>query len=267
VVRTAVCVKQVPARSVGMMDPATGTIRREGLATVINFCDLPAIETALHVKQAVTAEVDVFTMGPMKATAAVREALSMGADRGYLLSDARFSGADVYATAYTLVQGMRMIGAYDLLVCGKQTTDGGTSQVGGTIAQMLGVPHIGRVTKLVEANGQGVTIVQELERELLTLHVSFPCVVSVEPGIFTPRLPSLKSKLAAGRQQVAVLSLEDLSDTDPTHYGVKGSPTKVEKVYPAELTPRRDLSAVDAEAAADLILSQVRRLTQPRGTR
>ena len=266
-VRIAVCVKQVPARSEGMMDPATGTIRREGLATVINFCDLPAIETALHVKQAVTAEVDVFTMGPMKAAAVVREALSMGADRGYLLSDHRLSGADVYATAYALIQGMRTVGVYDLLVCGKQTTDGGTSQVGGTIAQMLGVPHIGRVTRLVEADELGVTIVQELERELLTLHVGFPCVVSVEPSIFTPRLPSLTSKLAADKRQVTVLSLEDLGDADPSHYGVKGSPTKVEKVYPAALTPRHDLLDMDAEAAADLILSRVRRLTRLGGTR
>lgn len=249
------------------MDPATGTIRREGLAAVINSCDLPAIETALRVKQAVTAEVDVFTMGPMKAVAVVREALGMGADRGHLLSDPRFSGADVFATGYALVQGMRAVGAYDLIVCGKQTTDGGTSQVGGTIAQMLGVPHIGRVTKLVEADERGVTIVQELELELLTLRVGFPCVVSVEPGIFTPRLPSLTSKLAAGKRQVTVLSLEDLGDSDPTHYGVKGSPTKVEKVYPAALTPRRDLSAMDAEAAADLILSQARRLKRPGGAR
>jgi len=265
VVRIAVCVKQVPAQSEGMMDPTTGTIRREGLAAVINACDPPAIETALHVRQAVTAEVDVFTMGPTKAVAVVREALGMGADRGYLLSDPRFSGADVYATAYTLVQGMRLVGDYGLIVCGKQTTDGGTSQVGGTIAQMLGVPHLGQVTKLIEVDEQEVTIVQELERELLTLRVGFPCVVSVEPGIFTPRLPSLKSKLAADKRQVTVLSLKDLGDTDPTHYGVKGSPTKVEKVYPMALTPRRDLSAMDAEAAADLILSQVRRLTRPGG--
>lgn len=265
-VRIAVCVKQVPARSEGMMDPATGTIRREGLAAVINSCDLPAIETALRVKQAVAAEVDVFTMGPVKAAAVIREALGMGADRGYLLSDPRFSGADVFATGYALVQGMRTVGAYDLLLFGKQTTDGGTSQVGGTIAQMLGIPHVGRVTKLVEADGRGVTIVQDLERELLTLRVSFPCVVSVEPGIFTPRLPSLRSKLAADKRQVTILSLEDLGDKDPTHYGVKGSPTKVEKIYPAALTPRRDLLDMDAEAAAELILSQVRRLTRPGGS-
>lgn len=265
--RIAVCVKQVPARSEGMMDPATGTIRREGLAAVINSYDLPAIETALRVKQRVATEVDVFTMGPTKAVAVVREALGMGVDRGYLLSDPRFSGADVFATAYALVQGMRTVGAYDLLVCGKQTTDGGTSQVGGTIAQMLGVPHVGRVTKLVDADRRGVTIVQELERELLTLRVGFPCVVSVEPGIFTPRLPSLKSKLAAAKRQVTILSLQDLGDADPTHYGVKGSPTRVEKVYPAALTPRRDLSAMDAETAADLILGQVRRLTRPGGAR
>ena len=247
------------------MDPATGTIRREGLAAVTNSCDLSAIETALHMKQAVAARVDVFTMGPTKAVAVVREALSMGADRGYLLSDPRFSGADVFATGYTLVQGMSTAAVYDLIVCGKQTTDGGTSQVGGTIAQMLGMPHVSRVAELVEAGECGITIVQELEQEILTLRVGFPCVVSVEPGIFTPRLPSLRSKLAASKQKVTVLSLEDLSDADPTHYGVKGSPTKVEKVYPAALTPRRAPRVMDAEAAADLILGQVRRLTRPGG--
>jgi electron transfer flavoprotein beta subunit len=263
--RIAVCVKQVPARSEGMMDPVTGTIRREGLEAVVNPFDLPAIETALRLRRAVPAEVHVFTMGPAKAAAVVREALSIGADRGYLLSDPRFSGADVFATAYTLVQGMRTVGAYDLIVCGKQTTDGGTSQVGGTIAQMLGVPHVGRVAKLVEADDQGLTVVQELESELLTVRVGYPCVVSVEPAVFTPRLPGLRSKLAASKLQVTTLELGDLDDEDETHYGLKGSPTKVEKLFPVPPTPRRDLRVMTAEAAVDLILDQVWRLRRPGG--
>jgi electron transfer flavoprotein beta subunit len=263
VVQIAVCVKQVPARSEGMMDPATGTIRREGVGAVINAFDLYAIETALHVKQVVAAEVHVFSMGPTKAAAVVREALSMGVDRGCLLSDPRFSGADVFATAYALTQGMRAVGDFDLVVCGKRTTDGGTSQVGGTIAQMMGVPHVDRVAQLLEADERAITVVQELERELLTLRVGFPCVVSVEPGIFAPRLPSLASKLGAGRRQVTTLTLDDLGDTDQTHYGLGGSPTRVEKVYPAPLPPRRGLLPMDAEGAADVILDQVRLLTRP----
>lgn len=259
--RIAVCVKQVPARSEGMMDPQTGTIRREGLESVMNPFDAPAIETALRVKEAsaaeLAAEVHVFSMGSMKAAAVVREAFGVGADRGYLLSDSRFSGADVFATAYTLVQGIRQVGDYDLIICGRQTTDGGTSQVGGTIAQMLAIPHVAWASKLVDVDERGITVVQELERELLTLQASFPCVISVEPAIFTPRLPALRLKLAASKRPLTILTLDDFSDTDQTHYGLRGSPTKVEKIYPVPSTQRRDLLDLDAETAAELILDHV----------
>lgn len=265
------------------MDARTGTIRREGLEAVMNPCDAVAVETALRVREVLgglvqpgasgagtaildsEATVHVFTMGPLKAAAVVREALAMGADDGCLLSDARFAGADVFATAYTLIQGMRRAGACDLIVCGRQTTDGGTTQVGGTLAELLGVPHIGDVVRLVAADAQGLSLVQAAERELLTLRVAYPCVISVDPALFTPRLPTLRAKLAAGKHDVGMVALEDLADGNEWHYGLKGSPTKVERVYPAPPVARRERIALEPYAAARLILDIAERLAPPRG--
>lgn len=276
--RIAVCVKQVPARSDGLMDPETRTIRREPLEAVMNPCDAVAVETALRVKGAVAgvadavaaggavdvpeaaaALVSVFSMGPLSAAAVVREALGMGADEGYLLSDAGFAGADVFATAYTLVQGMRQAGGFDLIVCGRQTTDGGTAQVGGTLAQLLGVPHLGAVSMLIGVDERQMTVVQETEREYVTLRAGFPCVVSVEPALFTPRVPSLRGRLAAMRRRVPVMALDDLRDTDAAHYGRRGSPTRVERIYQVPLAPTRDLLELEAAPAADLILDLIGR--------
>jgi electron transfer flavoprotein beta subunit len=137
-----VCIKQVPASSNVKINPDTGTLVRDGDNTKINPYDLYALELALKVKEQKECNVKAITMGPPAATAILEEALYMGCDDGYLITDRKFAGADVVATAYTISQGIRKVGDCDLIICGKQTTDGDTAQVGAELAHFLGIPFV-----------------------------------------------------------------------------------------------------------------------------
>ena len=136
-----VCVKQVPDTANVEVDPVTGVLKRDGTQSKLNPYDLYAMESALGLKEQLGGTVDVITMGPGQAREALKECMCMGADRAGLISDRKFAGADVVATSYTLSQGIRRMGEYDLILCGKQTTDGDTAQVGPEVAQWLGIPH------------------------------------------------------------------------------------------------------------------------------
>ena len=115
--RITVCIKQVPGTSQVEIDPVTGVLKRDGVESKMNPFDLYALETALRLKQRYGGEITVVSMGPPQAQAVLREAFMMGADKGILLSDRRFGGADVLATSYTLSQGIRAAGEFDLIVC------------------------------------------------------------------------------------------------------------------------------------------------------
>ena len=119
-----VCVKQVPDTANVEVDPVTGVLKRDGTQSKLNPYDLYAMESALGMKEQQGGTVDVITMGPGQAREALKECMCMGADRAGLISDRKFAGADVVATSYTLSQGIRRMGEYDLILCGKQTTDG-----------------------------------------------------------------------------------------------------------------------------------------------
>ncbi len=226
-----VCVKQVPATSHVQVDEQTGVLKRDGVASKMNPYDLYALETALRLRQAHGGKVAVGTMGPPQAQAVIREAYMMGADEGYVFSDRRLGGADVLATSYTLSQAIRSVGDFDLILCGKQTTDGDTAQVGPAIAEHLGIPHAAWVSRL-EADGDGVVVEQQLQTVVETVRMPFPCLVTVEQDIHMPRLPSLLRAREVRDRPVTVLSLDAFLDTNPEHYGLAGSPTQVERIFP-----------------------------------
>ena len=123
-----VCIKQVPATNKVQVDEKTGVLKRGGVASKMNPYDLFALETALRLRAEHGGKVTVGTMGPPQAQAVVREAYMMGADEGYVFSDRRLGGADVLATSYTLSQAIQSVGDFDLILCGKQTTDGDTAR-------------------------------------------------------------------------------------------------------------------------------------------
>ncbi|MBO4886163.1 MAG: electron transfer flavoprotein subunit beta/FixA family protein [Clostridia bacterium] len=228
-----VCIKQVPATNKVQVDEKTGVLKRSGVAGKMNPYDLYALETALRLKEAHGGTVTVGTMGPPQAQAVVREAYMMGADEGYVFSDRRLGGADVLATGYTLSQAIRSVGDFDLILCGRQTTDGDTAQVGPAIAEYLGIPHAAWVSRLT-LRGDGVDAEQQLQDTVETVHMPFPCLVTVEQDIYVPRLPSLKIAREIADKPVHMLGLDAFPDQDESHYGLTGSATQVERIFPPE---------------------------------
>lgn len=230
-----VCVKQVPGTANVEIDPETGVMIRDGVESKMNPYDLYALETAFRLKEQLGGSITALSMGPMQSKEVLLESFYMGADEGYLLSDRKFGGADVVATSYTLAQGAKKIGDCDLIICGKQTTDGDTAQVGPEMAEFLGIPHVTNVIKILVADEKGITLQMNMEESLEIQRVPYPCLITVDKDIYTPRLPSYKRKLSISENpEITVLTLKDMYDTDEKNYGLSGSPTQVERIFPPE---------------------------------
>ena len=245
-----VCIKQVPATSKVEVDETTGVLRRAGVSSKMNPYDLFALETALRLREQHGGKVVVGTMGPPQAETIIREAYMMGADEGYVFSDRRLAGADVLATSYTLSQAIRSIGDFDLILCGKQTTDGDTAQVGPAIAEHMGIPHAAWVSKLTKQEN-GVVAEQQLQDVIETVLLPFPCLVTVEQDIHTPRLPSMKKRRLTKDRPITMFGLDAFMDTNPDHYGLTGSPTQVERIFPPQSDVEQEMIQ-DGDRAAQL---------------
>jgi electron transfer flavoprotein beta subunit len=225
-----VCIKQVPNTADVKINPETNTLMREGVESIINPFDMYAIEEALRLREKCGGKVTALSMGPPQAEAAVREAISMGADGGILLSDRAFAGSDTWATGYTLSLAIRKLGDVDLVLCGKQASDGDTAQVGPGLAAHLDLPQITYVRKIEQVDGKRIVAERLLEGGYESVESSLPCVLTVVKEINEPRLPSLKGKMAARKAQVPVWTAADLG-ADPAGIGLEGSPTKVVKIF------------------------------------
>lgn len=236
-----VCIKQVPETNKVEVDPVTGVLKRDGAASKMNPYDLYALETALRLREAHGGRVSVISMGPGQALAVIREAFWMGADQGALLSDRKFGGADVLATSYALSQGIRRMGAFDLILCGKQTTDGDTAQVGPEISEYLKIPSAANVSRIVEADGEGIVVEMDMGQSVEAARLPFPCLISVEKEIYQPRLPSYVRKKAAAAWEIPVLTLKDMEDQEESHYGLAGSPTQVQRIFPPESSVHQEV--------------------------
>lgn len=226
-----VCIKQVPASSDVKIDPITGVLIRDGNNTKMNPYDLYALEIALQIKEKAKGNLKAITMGPNSAMQVLQEALWMGCDEGTVISDRKFAGADVVATSYTISQGIKAMGDFDLIVCGKQTTDGDTAQVGPEMAEALGIPHVCYVDKIIEIKEKSIVVRANMDKTYETLEVNYPCLITVDKGSVTPRLPSYKRSVLLKDQELHIITFNDVKDQDETHYGLKGSPTQVEKMF------------------------------------
>lgn len=235
------CIKQVPASSNVEIDPVTGNLIRDGSNSKMNPYDLYALEVALRFKEAVGAKITTITMGPPQAKEVLEESLWMGCDSSYLLTDRKFAGADVVATAYTLSSGIKRAGAYDLIICGRQTTDGDTAQVGPEIAEYLHIPHIAYVNDIVEIKKESVVVSVSMDKTTEVWEIDYPCLITVDKGIYTPRLPSYKLGKNVTKEQIKILTLRDFEDQNEAHYGLMGSPTQVERMFPPEKNTDKEI--------------------------
>jgi len=232
--RILVLVKQVPTTESVRLNEETGTMIRTGTDAAINPLDLHAVEEAVRIKEASTEDVTVtvLSMGPPQAESAIREALAMGCDEGILLSGREFAGADTWATAYTLVQGMRSLEPIDLVLCGERATDGETGQVGPMVAAMSDVPLLTYVTSLT-CDWIQLRAHRAIEGGTEEIGTSLPALVCVVRELNEPRLPTLSGKVAAHSHEIEVLDSKAIA-ADASLVGLGGSPTRVVKVmYPS----------------------------------
>ena len=252
--KIVVCIKQVPDSDKVTIDRATNRLNRVGVPAVMNPFDENALEVALKLKDANPGStVTALTMGPPQAEAVVREALARGADSGALVCGREFGGADTWATGYTLALAVKKLGGADLLLFGKQATDGDTAQVGPGVAQALGLPVL-TCAKSVEAVSEtAFKVVRTTEDGFEEWEIDRPCALPVVKEAGDLRIGSLKAKMNAKKAQIPVWGVEDLAP-DPEKIGLKGSPTRVSKVFaPPVKTDREILSGTVEEQVSALI--------------
>ena len=250
-----VCVKQVPGSNNVEVDPVTGVLKRSGIPSKCNPYDLYGIETALSLAERFGGTVESLTMGPPQAKEVIQETICMGAQRGTVLTDWKFAGADVLATAYTLSQGVRKCGEFDLIICGKQTTDGDTAQVGAELAEYLEIPNISNVLSIDDYREGKLFVTASLDEKIVTMSVNLPCLISVDGDINTPRLPSYKIRKTLTEDSVRFLTFDDFDDRDPDHYGLSGSATQVERIFPPEKISQKQTIEGDEIAQAQALFT------------
>ena len=253
-----VCVKQVPGSSNVEVDPVTGVLKRSGIPSKINPYDLYAIETALSLTERFGGSVETLTMGPPQAKAVIQETVCMGAKKGTVLTDRKFAGADVLATAYTLSQGVRQCGEFDLILCGKQTTDGDTAQVGAELAEYLKIPNVSNVLSIDDFQEGKLHATASLDEKIVSMAISLPCLISVDGDINTPRLPSYKIRKNLTEDSVSFLTFADFADQDEAHYGLTGSATQVERIFPPEKVSQKQTLDADPETQAQSLFTLLR---------
>ncbi len=256
--KVLVCIKQVPGSTNVEVDPVTGVLKRDGIQSKMNPYDLYAIETALSLTERFGGTVEVITMGPPQAKTVVVEAICMGAKSGTVLSDRRFAGADVLATAYTVSQGIKKVGDFDIIICGKQTTDGDTAQVGAEVAEFLNMPNVANVIKVDDYKYGKVFLTALQDEKIASMSIKTPCLISVDGDINTPRLPSYKTKKKVTDDMIKFLSLDDFDDKNTDNYGLSGSATQVERIFPPEKVSEKHAVVGTPQQQAEEIYALIR---------
>lgn len=248
-----VCVKQVPNTTNVQIDHETGRLKRDGLESIINPFDEYAIEEGVRIKERVGGKVTVITMGPPQAEAVLREAIAKGADEGVLLSDRAFGGADTLATSYALSTAVRFLGNFDIVICGKQASDGDTAQVGPGIAEMLDIPHVAYVKKVESVDDKTIKVERMMEDGYDLIESSLPVLLTVVKEINNPRVASLKGKMAAKKAVIKVLDAAAIG-ADVKKTGLNGSPTQVMKIFtPPRRTGGEKFTGEPNKVAVDLV--------------
>lgn len=233
---TIVCIKQVPAVINVRLNEERWTVVREGVPNIINPFDLHAIEAAITLKETYGGTVTVLTMAPPQGEEALIEAIAMGADRGVLLSDRAFSGADTLATSHTLAMAILRLRPFDLIICGTHTTDSSTAQVGAQIAEELDIPYISCARNWHIEDGR-IWVQRRMDGFIETLDCPIPALISISHLANKPRLPSLASiERAVKGGEIIRWGLEDIG-ADPERVGQSGSATMVRGI--SELDRRK----------------------------
>ncbi|MBR1641371.1 MAG: electron transfer flavoprotein subunit beta/FixA family protein [Butyrivibrio sp.] len=250
--KVVVCIKQVPDTKGGVKFKPDGTLDRGAMLAIMNPDDKAGLEAALRLKDKYGAEVTVLTMGLPKADAVLREAIAMGADRAFLVTDRVLGGADTWATSSTIAGALRNL-QYDLIITGRQAIDGDTAQVGPQISEHLGIPVISYAEEInVDEKAGTVEVKRQFEDRYHIVRAKMPCLVTALSELNEPRYMTPGGIFDAFEKEVTVWGRPDLKDVDDSNLGLKGSPTqiakasdKVKKGQGEKVTPDSPDEAVD----------------------
>jgi electron transfer flavoprotein beta subunit len=245
------CVKQVPDTTQVQIDPVTNTLVRDGIPFIINPYDSHALEAALQLKDLCGVSAVALSMGPPNTEGMLRKALALGVDRAVLCSDRCFGGADTLATSMVLAAAIRRLADSEelgLVLCGKQTIDGDTAQVGPGIASRLGFTQLTLVDRIERFDPveRRIRVRRKLEGRYEIVEAPLPAVVTVVRELNRPRYPTVPARLAAQEATVEVWNNQVLR-LDEQRIGLKGSPTWVSRIF----SPERDQGEILGDGVAD----------------
>ena len=218
--------KQVPDTNEIKIDPATGTLKREGVPSIMNPEDKHALLAALEIKDA---EITALSMGPPQAEMILREALAFGAQKAILMSDFAFAGSDTAATSYALSKAIEKLNP-DLIMCGRQAIDGDTAQVGPQIAELLKLPQITYVQKIEKITNDSIVVQKETETGHDLIRAKLPALITCTEKISTIEYPTLQGIEKAFVEEIQTWKADDVK-ADKELLGLKGSPTWVNKSF------------------------------------
>jgi electron transfer flavoprotein beta subunit len=257
--KIVVCIKQVPDTFEVKIDPETKRIVREGVESIINPYDNYAIEEAVRIKERFGGTVTAISMGPPQAEKALRDTIAMGADDAILLSDRQFAGSDTLATSYILSCAIRKMGDVDVIVCGRETLDGSTGQVGPEIANHLSIPYVTYVSKITNISEGVMDCTRLMEDHYEELKARLPVLITVIKEINQPRIPSLKGMMKAKKAQINLWQCGNV-EGEPCHYGQDGSPTRVVDVWTEQMQKAGRKVEGDAEELASALMDELKNL-------
>jgi electron transfer flavoprotein beta subunit len=257
------CIKQVPDTTQVKVDPKTGTLIREGVPFIMNPFDTHALEESLRLKDKYGFRVSVVSMGPPNTEVTLKKALAVGADDAILLSDRAFGGADTLATSKALAEAIKKLAEKDevaLVICGKQTIDGDTAQVGPGIATRLGYQQLTLVDHIeaVDLSTKKIKVRRKLEGRHEIVESSMPAVITVVREINHPRYPTVPKRLAA-LDATIILWDNKVMALDENTIGLKGSATQVRKIFSPERAKGEILGdgTNDPDGAAHLLINKL----------
>ena len=254
------CIKQVPDVDQMRMDPETGNLIRAGVPAILNPQDYNVISCAVKLKETYGAEITLITMGPPMAEAALRECLAVGADKAVLVTDRAFGNADTLATSYSILSAADTQDKYDIILCGKESLDGATGQMGAQLAQRFGAAQVTGTLLIKEIDEKaGCAVVdRQLDNGVETLSVTLPCLFTVEKQNYPIRFPNLKGKLASRKMPIVTITSYDIPGLDHNRIGDAGSPTKVPRMFPPVMPqPGQILDEGSTEATVAKLLELI----------
>ncbi|WP_413437121.1 electron transfer flavoprotein subunit beta/FixA family protein [Sulfuriferula sp. GW1] len=256
-----VCIKQVPDSAQIRVHPVTNTIMRQGVPAIVNPYDLFSLEAALRLKDEYGGRVTVLCMGPPQAEAALRKAISFGADDAILVTDRAFAGSDTLATSFALASAIRKIQEdmpVDIVFAGKQTIDGDTAQVGPGIAKRLDLQLLTYVSSIVDLDldKREITLHRRAEGGVQVLQTRLPCLITMLEGTNEMRFATMPNMFRAARYPVKQWDKDAAGIEDVSRIGLKGSPTIVSKVFaPQPKSQRAEIIDCESKEPKDLAIT------------